>query len=559
MAGIFISYRRQDAWGQAEALYTRLCAWFTDAHVFMDNKDIQPGEDWRQRLGEELDRADVVLVVISPGWYEDRQTGAPRLGDDDIMRWEIEQALQRRKRVIPVVLDGAAVVPPGGLPPSLEHLPRLQYVPLSHQRFEKDIETLIEAVEGKGRFADRLREVGHRIRLAKGSLAVVPTVAVACFAAAWVSLFDLVGLDTRTATVLMVLGDRLLETAAAPDLVAITVPSEATASVESRRRQFARLITALADRGAARIVFDVFFRRRSAADAELLEAVRAARARGIELMFGFNDFADDVPVTLPGMREADSPLGNVCVGKRLGYATFAVVALSRGTHRYPSLPLLFALGPVTIETIRPDLREVTVRDARGQLSAVKFSVEETVRVRDRRCPALQPGDRLALLLFPLPARDARGGDRYTADDVLGTGAPDLRGKHVMVGIEDPLDQLRTRLSPWGAAQFGFQFQVDAASAIRQDLAVRPLGFWAQWVLMLLMAAVAALCRLRLVGASRFVRTAVLVAVLVAYLAVALIVYVKLRILLNVVYQVTAFVLSSWLFTVLERRWSHARA
>jgi hypothetical protein len=46
MAGIFISYRRDDASGHAGRLFDRLAARFGRDRVFMDVTDIAPGEDF---------------------------------------------------------------------------------------------------------------------------------------------------------------------------------------------------------------------------------------------------------------------------------------------------------------------------------------------------------------------------------------------------------------------------------------------------------------------------------------------------------------------------------
>ena len=46
--------------------------------------------------------------------------------------------------------------------------------------------------------------------------------------------------------------------------------------------------------------------------------------------------------------------------------------------------------------------------------------------------------------------------------------------------------------------------------------------------------------------------------LLAYTGVAVVAYAVWMILLNVVYQIGAFLLAYWLFGVLERRWRHAQ-
>ena len=60
-----------------------------------------------------------------------------RLDDpDDFVRIEIEAALKRGVRVIPVLIDGAAMPRASDLPDSLKKLVRRQYVEVSHSRFK---------------------------------------------------------------------------------------------------------------------------------------------------------------------------------------------------------------------------------------------------------------------------------------------------------------------------------------------------------------------------------------------------------------------------------------
>ncbi|HJV92744.1 MAG TPA: toll/interleukin-1 receptor domain-containing protein, partial [Azonexus sp.] len=124
MPNIFISYRRDDSSATAQILHDQLAAWFVRDKVFLDLKDIALGENWRKLLTERLGDYDIVLVVIGPAWHA---ALAARLksGDDDLVHWEVAEALRRRKRVIPVLVDGASLPAPEQLPPDLAELGRL--------------------------------------------------------------------------------------------------------------------------------------------------------------------------------------------------------------------------------------------------------------------------------------------------------------------------------------------------------------------------------------------------------------------------------------------------
>jgi hypothetical protein len=49
MAGIFISYRREDSGGHAGRLCDRLTARFGDDRIFLDIQDIRPGQNSQPR------------------------------------------------------------------------------------------------------------------------------------------------------------------------------------------------------------------------------------------------------------------------------------------------------------------------------------------------------------------------------------------------------------------------------------------------------------------------------------------------------------------------------
>jgi hypothetical protein len=65
---------------------------------------------------------------------------------DDFVRIEIEAALQRNVRVIPVLVDGAAMPKASELPESLKGFARRQGTEVSPARFEADVEKLTHAL-----------------------------------------------------------------------------------------------------------------------------------------------------------------------------------------------------------------------------------------------------------------------------------------------------------------------------------------------------------------------------------------------------------------------------
>jgi uncharacterized membrane protein YhaH (DUF805 family) len=145
MAGrIFISYRRDDSQGATGRLHDRLLHHFEHTEVFMDVDDIEFGVDFVKALEEQLASCSAVLVVIGRHWLTATDhTNRRRLDDPtDFVRLEIEAALTRDIRVIPVLVDGARMPRAEDLPESLRPLTRRQAVELTHQRFVSGVDEL---------------------------------------------------------------------------------------------------------------------------------------------------------------------------------------------------------------------------------------------------------------------------------------------------------------------------------------------------------------------------------------------------------------------------------
>jgi len=118
MPKIFISYRRQDSIETTGRIYDQLAGHFGSEHVFMDVDTIPPGVDFRKHLHEAVARCDVVLAVIGRDWLKRRGLFRKRRLDDpgDFVRIEIEAALQRDIRVVPVLVRDAAMPGPESHP-----------------------------------------------------------------------------------------------------------------------------------------------------------------------------------------------------------------------------------------------------------------------------------------------------------------------------------------------------------------------------------------------------------------------------------------------------------
>src|SRR5262245_11023002 len=92
---IFISYRREDCAHPAGRLAAALKGHFGERRVFFDTEAITPGEQFPVRIGEELARARIVLVLVGQAWLRaNYANGKRRIDDlDDWVHLEVATAL----------------------------------------------------------------------------------------------------------------------------------------------------------------------------------------------------------------------------------------------------------------------------------------------------------------------------------------------------------------------------------------------------------------------------------------------------------------------------------
>src|SRR5262249_8705137 len=146
MAKIFISYRRTDSAGLSGRIYDRLAVKFGHKEIFKDVDDIPPGVNFPSYIQTALRQCSVALAIIGPRWLgASAEDGTRRLDDTgDLVRLEIETALQLGLTVIPVLVEDARMPSAAELPDSLKPLALINAVQVRNDpHFSRDIQRLI--------------------------------------------------------------------------------------------------------------------------------------------------------------------------------------------------------------------------------------------------------------------------------------------------------------------------------------------------------------------------------------------------------------------------------
>ena len=145
---IFISYRREETAYPAAWLFDRLSDTFGTEQIFKDVDSMEPGDDFVAVITSAVESCDVLLALIGTRWLTvTDHAGNRRLDNpDDFVRLEIEAALTRGVRVIPILVEGARMPRADELPPSLAKLVRRHALELSPSGFNFETSRLLKVL-----------------------------------------------------------------------------------------------------------------------------------------------------------------------------------------------------------------------------------------------------------------------------------------------------------------------------------------------------------------------------------------------------------------------------
>ena len=177
--GIFLSYRREDAAPYARLLQYLFSEQIPDARIFMDLDSIEAGLDFAEVIREAVNSCAVLVALIGRQWATlSDEEGRRRLDNpDDYVRFEVQTALEREVRVIPVLVDGTTPLRQQQLPSELHKLARLNAFELSHARYQYDADRLVKLIQQVLAEASGTAPVNQSPPTAKAKVPAVPRAA----------------------------------------------------------------------------------------------------------------------------------------------------------------------------------------------------------------------------------------------------------------------------------------------------------------------------------------------------------------------------------------------
>jgi hypothetical protein len=148
MPRIAISYRHtdRDATGR---IFDRLSQKYGKDSIFRDIDSIPFGIDFRKVVNNALRDTDVLIAVVGPNWRGSDKQGIARIHEEnDLVRIEVETALQRDIPVIPVLVGGAFMPKPADLPETLRNFSFRNAANIDGGRnFDTDVERLMRSLD----------------------------------------------------------------------------------------------------------------------------------------------------------------------------------------------------------------------------------------------------------------------------------------------------------------------------------------------------------------------------------------------------------------------------
>lgn len=140
---IFINYRRDDSSLASQIIYSKLVDKYDKTSVFKD-LDIAPGENFEERIENELTGCKIFIAVIGKDWLTELKK---RIGSGiDYVIAEIKIALENNKHIIPVLIGGTIMPGVNDVPETIQLFCKINAISINPNNLDADLGKLLRAV-----------------------------------------------------------------------------------------------------------------------------------------------------------------------------------------------------------------------------------------------------------------------------------------------------------------------------------------------------------------------------------------------------------------------------
>ena len=141
---IFLSYRRRDVSGIVGRLASNINNAFGFGICFYDIGSLMSGDPWKEKLISELQGVKILLWIIGEKWDDlDNKNNRKILNPDDPLHIELNTAITRKIKIIPVTINNAQMPSKSQLPNNLHQAIGHQAIKLVHEQWNLGVDRLI--------------------------------------------------------------------------------------------------------------------------------------------------------------------------------------------------------------------------------------------------------------------------------------------------------------------------------------------------------------------------------------------------------------------------------
>ena len=156
---VFLSYRRKDTQDLAARVHRDLVARYGHDSIFFDDHSIPKSVDFRAYIVESIRFSDTFIALIGDGWVSPNWVGKVKAPAKDYVALEIEEAVNARTPILPVLVDGAVMPDSALVPKSFENFTMRNAVSISRGRryrrgllrITREIDRLLSACEAQNK------------------------------------------------------------------------------------------------------------------------------------------------------------------------------------------------------------------------------------------------------------------------------------------------------------------------------------------------------------------------------------------------------------------------